>query len=213
MSDDTGVPFGSLGKPSRADAKAVWDAMPSPSIRKVVDHMQRRGWKATVSTIQRWSVDNFIEPDPGKNPKKAVDTAKKANRKAKEAVTKLTDLAPVHNSPELKEAIAFEPSQIKALVTETKESLKDKLDRLTMAVSIVALEQFALKAHALVLMPKDCGAFLGSMAEVATAMKAGEVKPGDGKDPINLTANPEKPANALSDKIAQFRKENKLAVV
>lgn len=208
-----GVPFDSLGKPTRADVAAVWNATPNASIRKVDEIMRNRGWKTSVSTIQRWAADDFKEPDPGKNPKKATDAAKKANRKAKEAVTKLTDLAPVKNNPEILAAIGFEPSQVGELVKLPLLELKKRLDTLTMAVSIVALEQFAIKAHALVLMPKDSGAFLSSIAEVATAMgPSTEPKPGDGKgeDAKQIEA---KAVTPLSAKIAQFRKEQGLAVV
>lgn len=212
------VPFEALGKAKRTDVAAVWNATPNASIRKVVGIMEKRGWQVSVSTVQRWHRDGFKEPDPGKNPKKAVDAAAKANRKAKDAVTKLTDLAPTHNNPALTEAIGFTESKVGDLVLLSHDELRDRLNTLTMAVSIVALEQFAIKAHALVLMPKDSGAFLASMAEVSAAIgPPGEPKPGDGKKDQKViegqTVPTEVQPTALSSKIAQFRKEQGLAVV
>lgn len=210
------VPFEALGKATRADVAAVWNATPNASIRKVVGIMEKRGWQVSVSTVQRWHKDGFKEP-AGKTPKK-VDAAAKANRKAKEAVTKLTDLAPVHNNPAMTEAIGFTESKVGDLVLLSHDVLKERLNILTMAVSIVALEQFAIKAHALVLMPKDSGAFLANMAEVSAAIgPLGEPKPGDGKADPKLVSGSAAPAEApptgLSSKIAQFRKQSGLAVV
>ena len=223
MSNDQkdGVPFDSLGTPTRADAAAVWNSMPNPSIRTVVEVMKARGWKTSISTIQRWSAENFVEPevsDPTKA-SKAVKKAKKANQQANEAIAKLAEAPQMKDNPELHAALTFEPSKIADLVKDTKENLKDKLDKLTMAVSIVALEQFAMKSHALVLMPAESGKFLSSIAEVSSAIKpAGEIKPGDGKDGtdpklIEGTKAEEKLTSPLSSKISQFRKENGLAVV
>lgn len=211
------VAFESLGKPTRADAAAVWNATPNPSIRKVVQKMKARGWKTSISTIQRWSEENFKEPDAPRDPAKAMKKAKKANQQANEAVAKLAETSPMKDNETLKDALTFDPSKIKDLIGETKESLKDKLEKLTMAVSIVALEQFAIKSHALVLMPAESGKFLSSIAEVSASIKpAGEVKPGDGQvDEIKLIeakAVAEKPVSALSSKITQFRKEHGLVV-
>lgn len=219
MSEDqkNGVPFESLGEPTRADAAAVWNSMKKPSIRTVVEKMKARGWKTSISTIQRWSAEGFVDPKEGADPAKAVQKAKKANKKANEAIAKFAETSPMKDNPAIREALSFEPSKIKDLVTDTKESLKDKLEKLTMAVSIVALEQFALKSEALVLMPAESGKFLSSIAEVATAIKpAGEIAPGDGKSDLKMIesqAIEERPVSPLASKIAQFRKEQSLAVV
>lgn len=220
MSDEIKeVPFEKLGKPTRADARAVWHSTPNPSIRKVVEKMKARGWQTSISTIQRWSEEDFKEPevsDPAKAAK-AMKKAKKVNQQANEAVAKLAETLPMKDNEALKEALSFEPSKIKDLVNCSKESLKDQLEKLTMAVSIVALEQFAIKSHALVLMPAESGKFLSSIAEVATSIKpAGEAAPGDGKPDlktIEAQVADEKPVSTLSAKISQFRKEQGLAVV
>jgi len=211
------VPFEKLGRPKRADAAAVWHGMKSPSIRKVVDVMKARGWQTSISTIQRWSEENFKEADAPRDPVKAMKKAKKANQQANEAVARLAETPPMKDNAALAEAIGFTPSKIGELVKGTKESIKDQLEKLAMAVSIVALEQFAIQSQALVMMPAESGKFLSSIAEVAAAIKpSGEVKPGDGKPDlktIEAQATTEKPVSPLASKISQFRKEQGLAVV
>lgn len=229
MSED--MAFDDLGTPGRADVKAVWDSMPEPSIRKVHALMTQRGWKTSISTIQRWAQAGFVEPPEGKRPKKTTATVKKIGDKVrrdgpKEAIAKLAETAAIKGCmPQVKQALeeAFSPSTVAALVDLPKEDLKDKLDRLTMAASIVALEAFVHKVNALVLLPKDTGSFLSSMADVANAMRpVGGKVPGNGKTrddseqpmrAIDGEVVEDAPASPLSQKISQFRKEHGLAVV
>lgn len=215
-----GVPFGSLGRATRADARAVWNSMPNPTLRPFISLMERRGWKCALSTMQKWSKDGFADKPPGKNPKKPVDIAKKVNRKVNETIEKITETAALKDNETIAKAVEFAGSKIDDLVKLSHEELKKRLDILTMAVSIVALEQFADKLPALVLMPRDSGAFISSIAEVSTAMvPPGEPKPGDGKGGANAVVvegqavTAEKPQTLLSQKIAQFRKEQGLVVV
>lgn len=244
MSDDLSdlsgntVPFESLGVPTRATAKTVWDQTPNPSTRKVAEKMRNLGWKVSAKTISRWHNDGWQEPvaEPGKKSRLEHD---KARRKAKTASETLDRIAVLKDDPEVRaaaEAVVkatldaqraaqeFESSKFDDLIKMSKESLKEKLDKTIMAAGVMISEAIIRHRDQLAGLPKDMGSFLNDMSEASSNMRVtnddippfAEGMPGDGAKLINGTAMAvpqQAPVNPTADAIRRHKAKHGLGVV
>lgn len=225
MTEDT---FEQLGVPTRAAVEAVWNQMTAPSSRKVAILMRRRGWKISAKTVSRWFNEGFKEPK-GKKSKIHPESALKVKRKAAEAADNLNKMDELKSDPAFLAALEalgppkveeeFETSKFPDLMRLSKEALKEKLDKTTMACGIMMGEAVIRHRDALAGLPKDIGAFLCNMGEVAAVMSIGDDipphangAPGDGAIVVingSASAVPAHPVveNPVSNAILEFKKK------
>lgn len=227
MTDETpeGVAFGSLGAPNRATAETIWNSTPNPSTRKVAEKMQNLGWQISAKTVARWHNAGWKEPE-GRKPKEA-DLVKRLSRKVRATAEKLEGIAELKGDPQIEDAkqnippaAEFEGAKFEELMKLSKEELKEKFDKTTMAAGVLLAEAVIRHRDALAAMPKDLGNFINDLSESTSLLRitnddipdfANGGTPGDGAKVINGAVIPAPAVNPVSSAIAQFRQKNGVA--
>jgi len=217
--------FEPQGKPTREQVRAVWDAHPKPSTRKVRNLLVARGFDISFRTIARWVKNEWREDAaPGAKPlaeKGEVRAVNKAITAALKAVPKET----VKEADMIAEAGGIEgavtggklqdadyariEARIKALEPESKDRLLEIQERARLVMNIVLTEEATRRAHVMVLIPKDTGSFIKEVNEAATsggpvAVKVEAPNAGNGDD-ARVIEGKVNPPSALSLKLRMLR--------
>ncbi len=190
--------FEAQGKPTIAQARAVWDAMPKPSARRVAEELINRGFDAHWRTIARWKATGWREHTRTPMQEKGrIRVARETKTKRKLIPGAILDAA-----KQLAKGKITPPPTLDeyALIARRREELMQLSDpeldateaRARKVMNILLAEQAAARAHVMVLIPRETGQFIESLAEaqrVPLAPGGGDPRVVEGKA-IEATANP-----------------------
>lgn len=180
--------FDPQGKPTVSQVRTVWEEMTAPSVRKVAELLERRGFTISFRTVARWKKNNWVDGPDGRGRKTVsenqhvpgairqnlraelgkldADTVDEANRTA--AAGGLVDAIAGGGLKE--DDITRIANRITALSTETKAALLEKQETARLVMNIVLMEEAARRAHVMTLIPKDTSAFVESFTDASKSL-------------------------------------------
>ena len=180
--------FEPQGKPTVEQVRTVWDSMTAPSVRKVAELLERRGFTISFRTVARWRTNGWMAGPNGGGCKTIAEdqhTPAPVKQHIRAELGKL-DPATVHEANQtaaaggLVEAIAggglTDPdiariaARITALSGETRASLLEKQETARIVMNIVLMEEATRRAHVMTLIPKDTSAFVESFTDASKAL-------------------------------------------
>lgn len=180
--------FEPQGKPTVEVVRRAWDEHPAPSVRKIADLLERRGYKISFRTVLRWKTNNWSS-NPHGGGRKTISEDQHvpgAIRQGIRAELGKMDPATVDEANKtaaaggLVNAIAGGglkeddieriAKRITALSTETKAVLLEKQETARLVMNIVLMEEAARRAHVMTLIPKDTSAFVESFTDASKAL-------------------------------------------
>jgi hypothetical protein len=220
--------FERQGRPTKAQAKVIWDEMREPSSRKVAAVLEQRGFDISWRTIARWNEKGWVE-DPNararasrKNGRASgADSAMVRQALRKEADVRVT-------KQERQVAKELTNGEAPTVMTDAERELADRRDELMQmtdveldvveakarrVMNIMMMEQAGKRAHVMMLIPKDTAAFVEAMTDARRVMNTGSTAgaivdkphgskhPGDG-DIIDVVPNKE--VSPLTSAINKF---------
>lgn len=186
--------FAPQGKPTREQVRAVWDAHPKPSARKVANLMVDRGFDVSWRTIARWKKNDWREdavnsvPLAEKGEVRGVKKALKAElAKIPPAVVKEADK--IAEAGGLEDAVTGgalkdeDYARIEKMIADLDKHSEIVLDAIEAKerkiMNIVMMREATRRAHIMVLIPKDTSALVGSMTDAAKVTPTGKETPAD----------------------------------
>jgi len=194
--------FEPQGKPTREQARTVWDSMPNPSSRHVAEELVNRGFDISWRTIARWKANAWTE----QTGRPVSEQAKARVMEVKKAATKELSRRPGAPPPTLTlDEYALIAKRRAELMLMSEGELDVAEARARKIMNIILAEQAAQRAHVMVLIPKDTGSLVGALAEaqrVGMAGGAGQVPGANDARVINgaLTHIPDHPLASAIDK-------------
>lgn len=213
--DPASIPFGSLGRPTAAQARAIWESMPEPSCQSCVDLMNQRGWRISKATLARWRLAEWKEPARNTNhngggkvslAEKRLPRGIKKELKAEigkldedgKSVAKGTDVAAILAKPTDEEALTKLMAEIGELTGDLKAlDVYEIRDRTKAAMDIILMRRATVRADLLILIPKDTAAFINAMTEAVQGRQVSTLVPTDGENKmIDVTPNEVHPLSA-----------------
>lgn len=221
--------FQSQGKPTREQVRVVWDAMAKPSSRKVADIMTRRGFNISWRSVARWAKNEWREDLTGSGARPLAEKGQVRGVKqalkteiAKIDQATLAEAGAISTNPDGIEAAIASPPNLDeyALIAKRQAELllltEAELDELEAksrkVMNILLAEQAAKRAHVMVLIPKETGGLVTSLAEAQKVpLGAGRQAPGDDARTIDGTLNSVEPLNPLSSAINKFLADEEVA--
>lgn len=186
MPDEFELDFTAVSKPTIDQVRYVWFSMPSPTVRKVADELQKRGAKISFKTVARYKADGWVA-----GPKVSTRDAKSIVGSALSA-------------PEL---VTLE-QDIATLSGMTVKELVEAQEKARLIFNTAILRCATRKADVLAIIPRDAAALMVGATEAvqATAPLA----------PLDLPAHTNgignghmidiTPSNPLQDAIAAFKR-------
>ena len=181
--------FEPQGKPTVEQVRTVWDSMTAPSVRKVAELLERRGFTISFRTVARWKKNNWMaDPQSGGGVKTISENqhVPGAIRQGIRSELDKIDPATVHEANQtaaaggLVEVIAGGglkddditriAKRITELSSETRASLLEKQETARIVMNIVLMEEATRRAHVMTLIPKDTSAFVESFTDASKAL-------------------------------------------
>lgn len=220
MSDKTEkaeLTFDTLVKPTREQIKQLWAATKKPTIRLVAKIANKRGWKISAKTVDRWKHENWQEPPPRGGKSAAEKKLVRQTKEARKAMEALAATTPMKVNPAVQAAVdaavnasTYQFSTLESLMGKSKAELKELAEKVLMAATIIVGENVCDKGAALSLIPKEVGHFVDSSGTAIKQIPSGdETVPngnGDGAKVIEGTLTASTPPNPISDNIRAFMK-------
>jgi len=195
--------FEEQGKPTRDQARTVWDSMPSPSSRTVAQELINRGFDISWRTVARWHANAWTE----KTKVPVSEQVRTQVSKAKKEFAKL----PGGPQPTLTLDEFAMIAQRRAELMLLPEAELDRQEvRARKIMNILIAEQAAQRAHVMVLMAKDTGSLVGALADAQSVGTSGTPAPGDPRL-INGSAVHHAPDHPLANAIDKFFVDNEVA--
>lgn len=184
--------FEAQGKPTRAQAGAVWDSTLKPSARKVAEKLVSLGYQIGWRTIARWHASNWQEPvifrvlASGDAGERIVNMAIKTEL-ATIPVETIKEASAIADAGGIEGALAggkltdVDYARIDSMITELREHSEIDLDAIEAKerkiMNIVMMREATRRAHIMVLIPKDTSAFVSSMTDAARVVPTGKDTP------------------------------------
>jgi hypothetical protein len=231
MSTDTIDPanFEPQGKPSREQARNVWDSMPNASARTVADRLTGMGYDISWRTVARWHASAWREAMPSGVPLAEKGGVRGVNKAVREELKKLDAPKPPKPPKEapkeqritagLEAAVAGPPPHIEELMlieqrrAELMSKSEAQLDQIAakarMVYNILLMEQAARRSHVMVLIPKETAALVESLTEASKiGLSGNDGQPPRLDDPRVIDGSVIReaaPPNETADAIRKFR--------
>jgi hypothetical protein len=175
-------------KPTKQQVRAIWDAHPKPSARKVATLIEQRGGIIHWRTVARWKKDEWKEDEPailpgddGKPPNhRAVNKVLREELAKGEAVslaqatraaTSGIESAIMGGTMTDDDLTRIEAAR-KELRTQDVTALRGELEKERLIYNIILLREAQRKANVQVLIPKDTGHFVAAFTDDAKAVAA-----------------------------------------
>lgn len=222
MSIDPGK-FEAQGKPTREQARTVWDGMTAPSARTVADKLEHMGYEISWRTIARWHASGWREAVPASRGKplaekgrvKGVSTAiRQELQKIVEAPTSAGLEAAVAPPAPTVDEIALIERRRAELMLLSESQLDQQAAKARMVLNILMMESAARRSHVMVLIPKETAALVDSFTEASkVGLSGNDGQPPRADDPktIEGTVNPAEPPNETADAIRKFKRKQEAA--
>lgn len=210
--------FEAQGKPTREQARTVWDGMTSPSVRTVADKLVGMGYDISWRTVARWHASGWREAMPTGKPMAEKVTAAVRTEMQKLEAPRLSaglEAAVAPPAPTLDEIALIEHRRAE-LMTMSEAQLDQQAAKARIVLNILMMESAARRSHVMVLIPKETAALVDSFTEatkVGLTGKDGQPPRADDLNVIEGTVNrePAAPPNETADAIRKFKRAQEAA--
>lgn len=214
MSEEkTELAFDTLVKPTREQAKDLWNSIKEPSIRKAAALAKKRGWEISAKTFARWKAQGWVEPPKVKNTR-AQNKLTRATRELRKAATDVSSIDALRANPAIQESLQalkdcdYKGRTLTELLKLDKAALKLEAEKILLATTIIVGEAVCEKASVVSLTPREVGAFVESGQNAAKAIASGEEVAGEATKPADVAAaEPVAPPNPVSDAVVAFKRK------
>lgn len=210
--------FDAQGKPTKQQARTVWDSLPNPSARNVAAKLEGMGYEISWRTIARWHASDWREIELSRSPAtREIGAAVRAELKKLEAPKPSAGLeaAIAPPAPSVDELALIEARR-QELMLMSEAQLDQTAAKARSVLNILMMESAARRAHVMVLIPKETAALVDSFTEatkVGLSGKDGQPPRSDDPKTIDGTVNREPPAppNETADAIRKFKRAQEAA--
>jgi len=206
------IGFDKFVKPTREQAKDLWNSIKSPSSRKAADLARKRGWEISAKTFARWHNEGWVEKER-KPASKAQKKITRATRELRKAANELTSTDELKANPLIQEAMQalkkaeYEPRKLGDLLKLDKAELKDAAEKVLLATTIIVAEAVCEKASVISLTPQEVGKFVESGQNATKAIAPGDEVPGAVKTETATDDPPVPPPNPVTNEILAFKRK------
>lgn len=217
-------------KPTKDEARAVWDGMTKPSTKKVADVLIAQGFDTSKSTIARWVNAGWSEDKPhsvtlaekGKVRGVAKEIREETAKVPEETMVEAGDikaqggLEQAMTGGNMKEddyaRISKLIDQLASL--DTREKLLEEQEKARIIMNTVMMKEAARRAHIMVLIPKETSSLVketndaaGGVATVAPIEVAQQFRNGDNAKLIEGKVNEPAPLTPFQLALKKLREE------
>lgn len=194
-------------KPTMAQVRGIWDAMPDPSLRKVHAKVIANGGNISLSTIQRWENKGWVDPPrkkPGRKTNAELGITKAESFPVQTA--RVADADADAQERDLNEVRAFaKPELDKAADVKTRRDLEFVI------YQILILRAGQRRPNLLSLMPQHVAALVQAMAQPTKLPAAAPIEAP--AEPAPASNGVKHEPNEAASAIKLFRREHGLSPV